>query len=77
VLDLSTPSMPTVVTYVNRRLFPVDAAGAYLACGDTVDCGDLGPEGLTFVPAKQSPTGKALLVVSNEVSSTTTVWEVQ
>jgi hypothetical protein len=77
VLDLSTPSMPTMVTYVNRRLFPRDAAGAYLACSDTVDCGDLGPEGLTFVPARQSPTGKALLVVSNEVSSTTSIWEVQ
>ena len=40
-------------------------------------CGDLGPEGLTFVPAAQSPTGDALLIVSNEASSTTTVWEVQ
>jgi hypothetical protein len=40
-------------------------------------CGDLGPEGLTFVPAEQSPTGKALLIVSNEVSSTTTIWQVE
>jgi hypothetical protein len=41
------------------------------------DCGDLGPEGLTFVPASKSPTGKPLLIVSNEASSTTTVWQVQ
>jgi hypothetical protein len=40
-------------------------------------CGDLGPEGLTFVPAEQSPTRKALLIVSNEVSSTTTIWQVE
>jgi hypothetical protein len=42
-----------------------------------VDCGDLGPEGITFVPAAQSPTGEPLLIVSNEVSSTTTIWEVR
>jgi len=32
---------------------------------------------LTFVPADRSPTGKALLIVSNEVSSTTTIWQVE
>jgi DNA-binding beta-propeller fold protein YncE len=70
VLDLSTPEAPRLVTYVNRRsLLP--------SCNDTADCGDLGPEGLTFVAASDSPTGRPLLIVSNEVSSTTTVWEVQ
>jgi flagellum-specific ATP synthase len=34
---------------------------------------DLGPEGLVFVPAKQSPNGKPLLIVGNEVSGTTAV----
>jgi hypothetical protein len=32
---------------------------------------------LTFVPAADSPTGSALLIVSNEVSSTTTIWQVE
>ena len=71
VLDLSEPTAPSFVTYASNRKFP---AGG---CSDAVDCGDLGPEGLTFVPAAQSPTGRALLVVSNEVSSTTTIWEIQ
>jgi DNA-binding beta-propeller fold protein YncE len=78
VLDLSTPAAPAFVTYVTNRKLPRNpTTGAFLACNDTNDCGDLGPEGLTFVPAWQSPTGKALLIVSNEVSSTTTVWQIE
>jgi len=78
VLDLGNPTAPVLAGYVNRRLFPRNpVTNALLACSDTVDCGDLGPEGLTFVPARKSPTGKALLVVSNEVSSTTTIWQIQ
>jgi len=76
VFDLTSPEAPAVVTYVNNRKFK-NPAGAFLACGNTVDCGDLGPEGLTFVPASQSPNGKALLIVSNEVSATNTIWTIE
>jgi hypothetical protein len=65
------------VAYATNRKLPRNpTTGAFLACNDVNDCGDLGPEGLTFVPAGQSPTGKAWLLVSNEVSSTTTIWEI-
>jgi hypothetical protein len=37
--------------------------------------GDLGPEGIKFVPAAHSPTRKPLVIVGNEVSGTTTVYE--
>ena len=78
VLDLTTGSAPTIVGYFTNRKFPRNpTTGAFLACNNMNDCGDLGPEGLTFVPATHSPTGKALLVVSNEVSSTTTIWQIQ
>jgi DNA-binding beta-propeller fold protein YncE len=77
VFDISDPAAPTMVTYALNRKFPRNAAGALLPCNDTNDCGDLGPEGLTFVPAASSPIGKALLIVSNEASSTTTIWKVE
>ncbi len=38
--------------------------------------GDLGPEGLLYIPSAESPTGKSLLIMSNEISSTFTVYEV-
>jgi hypothetical protein len=78
VLDMSEPTAPEYVAYANNRKFPRNAAGNLLNCANAgVDCGDLGPEGLTFVPAGKSPTAKALLIVSNEVSSTTTIWEIE
>ena len=69
VYDLSTLPEPTFVTYVNNRDFEGDAEAG--------TAGDLGPEGLTFVAAADSPNGVALLIVSNEISSTTTIYEVK
>lgn len=39
--------------------------------------GDLAPEGLKFIAADESPNGKALLAVSNEVSGTTTLYQIE
>ncbi len=38
--------------------------------------GDFAPEGLVFVAAEDSPTGKPALILSNEVSDTTTFYEI-
>lgn len=40
------------------------------------DSNDVAPEGLSFVPALNSPTGQALLIVSFEVSGTTRIFEI-
>lgn len=74
VYDITTPAAARFVSYINNRDFSVnpdegDNAGWQQA-------GDLGPEGLTFIPAKDSPNGKNLLVVGNEVSGTTTIFTV-
>lgn len=38
--------------------------------------GDLAPEGMTFVPAAQSATNEALLIIGNEISGSIAVWEI-
>ncbi|WP_293822194.1 choice-of-anchor I family protein [uncultured Corynebacterium sp.] len=75
VYDVTTPTEAKFVTYVNNRDFSVgynedDVAATALA-------GNLGPEGLAFVPAADSPTDDALLIAGNEVSGTTTVFSVK
>jgi 2',3'-cyclic-nucleotide 2'-phosphodiesterase/3'-nucleotidase/5'-nucleotidase len=69
--DVTDPAAPTLVDFAVRRDAAVDPAKALAAAGD------LAPEGLLFVPASQSPNRQPLLVVCNEVSGTTTIWEVR
>ena len=40
--------------------------------GDLANAGDLGPEGLTFIPSKNGP----MAAVANEVSGTTTLFRI-
>lgn len=61
VYDVTNPFSPHFVTYTNTR------QGA---------AGDLGPEGLEFVPAPRSPNGRPLLIVGHEVSGTTAIYQV-
>jgi hypothetical protein len=68
VFDVTTPTAPAYVTYLNSRDFtkPTNDPAA----------GDLGPEGLHFVPASASPNGKPLLLVGNEISGTTAILQI-
>jgi hypothetical protein len=69
VYDITNPAAPTRVDYLNTRDEWTTQPGA----ANLATTGDLGPEGLVFIPAAQSPNGKPLLVVGNEVSGTTAV----
>jgi hypothetical protein len=43
---------------------------------NTRNLGDLGPEGLVFVPKAESPNGRNLLLLSNEISGTVSVFQI-
>lgn len=68
VYDISNPFAPEFVDYVNHREFtnPFNFATA----------GDLGPEGLAFISAEDSPNGRPLLAVAHEISGTTTLYQI-
>ena len=69
VFDVTQPENTRYVDYINNRDFSVEDV-------EEEDAGDLGPEGLVFIKADDSPTGVPLLVVGNEVSGSTTIYEV-
>ena len=63
--DVTNPSAPVFLEYENSR----DATP------NGQESGDLGPEGIVYVAPENSGTGKALLVLSNEVSATLSIYE--
>lgn len=62
VYDITDPANAKFANYINSREF------------DEVIKGDVSPEGLCFVPASDSKTGKALLLAACEVSGTMAVY---
>jgi 2',3'-cyclic-nucleotide 2'-phosphodiesterase/3'-nucleotidase/5'-nucleotidase len=66
--DITDPTAPQFVQYINNRDFSGDPAQG--------TAGDLGTEGIIFISAEDSPNGKPLVVTANEVSGTTTVFEI-
>jgi hypothetical protein len=68
VYDVNNPRQPQFLQYVNTRAFGLDALPGQ---------DDSGPEGVAFIAAEDSPNGRPLLLVGNEVSQTLAVFEVQ
>ncbi|MFN3712181.1 MAG: choice-of-anchor I family protein [Alcanivoracaceae bacterium] len=69
--DITDPANAFFVDYLNTREVWDVAPGTILS---TV--GDLGAEGVAFVAAKDSPNGEALLLIGNEVSGTTSIYQI-
>lgn len=82
VYDVTDPKAAKHVSYINTRLSKnADGVAASViknANGDdgVINGGDRGPEGMIVIPAAKSPNGKPLLVVSNEISGTTRLFEI-
>ena len=68
VYDVTDPSAPVFQQYVNNRDFTEDP--------ETGNPGDLGVEDLKFVSATDSPNGAPLVIASNEVSGTVTIFQI-
>lgn len=65
VYNVTDPTAPTFETYLNS----FDVTNGTMT--------DIAPEGILFISAAESHTGTNLLVVSHEVSGTTTIYEVE
>ena len=80
VYDMSDPHAVAFDGYFNARLFAADPnqVPAGDLPNDAINCaaGDLGPEGVLFIPAWLSPNFRPLLVVNYETSGSTRVWQV-
>ncbi len=64
VYDITNPMAPIYVDYKNTR-------------SNTIFGGDNGPEGIILIQGNQSPTGKPMVIVSNEISGTVTLFEIK
>lgn len=69
VYDVTDPMAPEFVVYRNHRDFSGNPAGGTAL--------DLGPEGVLVIPAADGPNGLDLLVVSNEISGSTSIFRIE
>ncbi len=67
VIDMATLSI--------ERIFGLGFKD-YSIPGNELDAGDLGPESIQFVSADDSPNNHPLIIVGNEVSGTTTIYQI-
>lgn len=69
VYDVTEPFDPEFVEYASNRDFSSNSTKLSRQ-------GDLGPEGILFIPRHHSPINNPLLVVANEISGTTSIYKI-
>ncbi len=69
VYDIDNPEKPVFNRYFSSRIFN----GEEKVTGAN---GDTAPEGLTFIPADESPTGQNILLAAHEVSGTIAAYQI-
>lgn len=80
IYDVTNPFDVHFVDYVVNRDFEADFSidtNTGEVKGDASLAGDLGPEGMKFVSVEKSPNGRPLLIIGNEVSGTTSVYQIK
>ena len=63
--NITNPNSPVFEKYINNRDLGNDEGG------------DLGPEGIIYIAPSNNPTGFGLIVMSNEVSSTISIYQIE
>lgn len=76
IFDVTNPTSPTFVSYRNARDFSVTFDEDNATADILSRVGDVGPEGIVFIPMTESPNGQNLLVTSNEVSGSVGIFQV-
>ena len=89
VYDITNPYHPLFQVYINNRNFmtdpplssdddvcPKDTLFSDLPSPVCAEAGDLGPEGVMFIPRSKSPIDAPLLAVTQEISDTTTLYRI-
>lgn len=74
VYNVTDPANAEFVTYINSRNLDIDFDEPDAATLEQIT--ELGPEDIKFIPASQSPNGKYLIVVPQEVSGSISIYEV-
>ncbi|HEX6111813.1 MAG TPA: hypothetical protein VFZ10_05870 [Geminicoccaceae bacterium] len=77
---MTDPTAPSFQQYINFRDFSIDPAEVCeqneQLSEECAEAGDLGPEGVLFIPAEDSPIGAPLIAVAHELSTSTTLYRI-